>query len=132
MTDENLSVYELIGGEITIFRLVDVFYNKLSSDDALRKMFPEDLSTGKYWQFLFLMQYWGGPNRYNEMRGHPRLRMRHAPYPIDGEMRDKWVQYMLEAIDEVGIKEPAREKMREYFQTGATFMVNQYGGKDAL
>jgi hemoglobin len=125
MSDQNLNIYEFVGGELTFYRLVDIFYAKLANDEELRSMFPEDLSTGKYWQFLFLMQYWGGPERYATQRGHPRLRMRHMPFPITMSARDKWVQYMLEAIDEVKIQEPARSLMRDYFQSGATFMINR-------
>lgn len=128
MTPENETVYAQVGGEITFFRLVDAFYRRVEGDAALRAMFPQDLSAGKYWQFLFLMQYWGGPQRYSEQRGHPRLRMRHMPYAINQAMRDRWVQYMLEAIDEVGIQEPARTAMRAYFEQGATFMMNRFEG----
>lgn len=128
MTPENETVYAQVGGEITFFRLVDAFYRRVEGDAELRAMFPQDLSAGKYWQFLFLMQYWGGPQRYSEQRGHPRLRMRHMPYAINQAMRDRWVQYMLEAIDEVGIQEPARTAMRAYFEQGATFMMNRFEG----
>ncbi len=123
---ENVSVYDMIGGEITIFKLVDVFYTKLAQDEELKSLFPEDLSEGKYWQFLFLMQYWGGPTRYAEMRGHPRLRMRHMPFPITPLLKDKWLKCMLEAIDIVGIQEPARSTMRQYFEQGASFMINRF------
>ncbi len=126
MNPETPSVYDLIGGEITFFRLVDSFYKKVEADAMLRSMFPADLSAGKYWQFLFLMQYWGGPSRYAELRGHPRLRMRHNPFPISPMASQAWLTYMLEAIDDVGIEEPARTMMREYFQHGAGFMVNRF------
>lgn len=117
-------VYDMIGGENTLRQLVEVFYAKVESDAALRAMFPPDLEPGKYWQFLFLMQYFGGPTRYAEERGHPRLRMRHNPYPIDTQARDRWLQYMLEAIDEVGIQGEAREIMRAYFERASAFMIN--------
>jgi hemoglobin len=130
MNDNSPSVYEQIGGEMTLYRLVDVFYTKLANDPELRQLFPEDMSEGKYWQFLFLMQYWGGPTRYAELRGHPRLRMRHFPFAITPQARDKWVQYMLEAIDVVGIQEPVRGMMRQYFEQGATFMINRYEQED--
>ena len=126
MSENQQTLYELIGGEATFRRLVDTFYAKVEADDVLRAIFPEDLESGKEYQFLFLMQYWGGPIRYSEERGHPRLRMRHSPYAITEDLRDRWVQYMLEAIDEVGIQEPARSQMREYFEQGATFMINRY------
>jgi hemoglobin len=126
MSENQQTLYDLIGGEATFRRLVDTFYAKVEADDVLRAIFPEDLESGKEYQFLFLMQYWGGPIRYSEERGHPRLRMRHSPYAITEDLRDRWVQYMLEAIDEVGIQEPARSQMREYFEQGATFMINRY------
>lgn len=120
------SVYDLIGGEDTVRRLVDVFYDKVAQDPILRPLFPEDLEEGKQWQFLFLMQFWGGPTRYAQERGHPRLRMRHMPFRIDAAAANAWLRCMLEAIDEVGIVEPARAQMREYFERAAAFMVNAY------
>jgi hemoglobin len=120
------TVYEMIGGEDTFRRLVDEFYARVEQDTVLRPLFPDDLTPGKEWQFLFLMQYWGGPTRYMEERGHPRLRMRHFPFAITQQARDAWVRCMLEAIDEVGIPEPARTEMRDYFERGATFMVNRH------
>ena len=126
MSENEMTVYELVGGEATFKRLVDSFYAKVEADKILRAIFPEDLETGKRNQQLFLMQYWGGPTTYIEERGHPRLRMRHSPFPITPELRDRWVQHMLAAIDEVGIEEPARSMMREYFEQGATFMINRY------
>jgi hemoglobin len=126
MSENQETVYELVGGEATFRRLVDTFYAKVETDEVLRVIFPDDLDAGKEYQFLFLMQYWGGPIRYSEERGHPRLRMRHSPYAITEDLRNRWVQYMLEAIDEVGIQEPFRSQMREYFEQGATFMINRY------
>jgi len=126
MSENQVTVYELVGGEETFRELVDIFYSKVEADEKLRAIFPDDLEPGKKWQFLFLMQYWGGPQTYGAERGHPRLRMRHAPYAITPELRDLWAKYMLEAIDEVGIQEPARSMMRDYFDHGASFMINRY------
>ena len=126
MSENEITVYELVGGEATFKRLVDSFYAKVEADEVLRVIFPQDLEPGKRYQQLFLMQYWGGPMTYIEERGHPRLRMRHNPFPITPELRNRWVQHMLAAIDEVGIEEPARSMMREYFEQGATFMINRY------
>lgn len=120
------TVYEMIGGEPVFKRLVDEFYARVEADPQLRPMFPDDLEPGKRWQFLFLMQFFGGPNRYAEERGHPRLRMRHMPFPIDEAARDRWLEHMLTAIDVVGIAEPARGIMREYFQRAATHMINHW------
>jgi hemoglobin len=123
------TMYDRVGGEATFRRLVDAFYARVEQDTVLRPLFPDDLTPGKEWQFLFLMQYWGGPTRYMEERGHPRLRMRHFPFAITLQARDAWVRCMFEAIDEVGISEPARTEMRDYFDRGATFMINRYNSE---
>ena len=124
MSDSEISVYDQVGGDPTFRRLVDTFYDKIEVDPELRSMFPPDLAPGRQWQFLFLTQFFGGPARYSQERGHPRLRMRHMPFPIDQAARDRWLKYMLESIDEVGIDEPARSTMREYFERGSAFMIN--------
>jgi hemoglobin len=126
MIENELTVYELVGGEATFRRLVDTFYAKVEADEILRAVFPEDLESGKEWQYLFLMQYWGGPSQYAEVRGHPRLRMRHFPFAITVDSRNRWVRYMNEAIDEVGIRDPARSMMREYFERAGTAMINRH------
>lgn len=126
MSDKMLSVYDMIGSEEPFRQLVEAFYDKVESDPVLRPMFPDDLEEGKHWQFLFLMQYFGGPTRYMEERGHPRLRMRHFPFSIDQEARDHWLDHMLSSIDEVGIEEPARSVMRQYFERASTFLINQF------
>jgi hemoglobin len=126
MAENEITVYDLIGGEATFERLVQSFYAKVEADEKLRAIFPEDLEPGKRYQQLFLMQYWGGPTAYIEERGHPRLRMRHYPFPITTDLRNRWVEYMFAAIDEVGIQEPARSMMREYFDRAASVMINQY------
>jgi hemoglobin len=124
MQPDTQAVYDLVGGDATFQRLVDVFYARIAADDVLRPMFPDDLEPGKRWQFLFLTQFFGGPARYAAERGHPRLRLRHAPFPIDGEARDRWLGHMLAAIDLAGIGEPARSTMRAYFDRSSAFMVN--------
>lgn len=126
------SIYELVGGDPTFQSLVDIFYTRVEQDTLLRPLFPEDLEPGKLWQFLFLTQYFGGPARYQDQRGHPRLRMRHAPFPINQAARDHWLAHMLAAIDEVGIAEPARTEMRNYFERGSTFMINAEPAADNL
>lgn len=124
---EQASVYELVGGEATFWALVEAFYRRVEADPLLRPMFPADLEEGKRWQALFLIQYWGGPAQYQAERGHPRLRMRHMPYAITPQASETWLNHMLAAIDEVGIAEPARSMMRQYFMEGAAFMINQPG-----
>ncbi|MEL6152121.1 MAG: globin [Chloroflexota bacterium] len=126
MPDDEKTLYERVGGDETFKRLVDEFYARVEQDDLLMKMFPDDLEPGKRWQYLFLSQYFGGPTTYIQERGHPRLRMRHMPFVIDKEARDHWLEHMLAAIDVVGIEEPMRSEMREYFKRGSEFMINSY------
>jgi hemoglobin len=123
MQDEQ-SLYEQIGGMPTFKRLVDDFYARVEADPLLRPLFPDSLDEGKHWQMLFLAQYFGGPGDYSAQRGHPRLRMRHGPFRIDATAAAHWLEHMLAAVDAVGIPEPARGEMRQYFERGAPFMVN--------
>jgi hemoglobin len=124
MTDGEQTVYALAGGEPVFRRLVDAFYARVEADDYLRPMFPEDMEEGKRWQRLFLIQLFGGPADYAAERGHPRLRMRHFPFPITQRARNHWLLHMLDSIEEVGISEPARSTMRQYFENASTHMVN--------
>lgn len=119
------TIYDLVGGEPTIRHLVDVFYRRVEQDAELRLIFPDDLEEGKRWQFLFLVQFFGGPQHYAGERGHPRMKMRHMPFAINRRRRDLWLQYMLEAVDEVGIEEPMRTFMRSYFERASEHMINQ-------
>ncbi len=121
------TVYELAGGEPAFRRLVDAFYARVEQDPLLRPMFPADMEPGKEHQRLFLIQYFGGPATYSGQRGHPRLRMRHAPFPIGQAARDAWLGHMLAAIDEAAIPEPARAAMQRYFEMAATAMINRVG-----
>ncbi len=117
-------IYDFVGGDAPFRRLVDHFYALVEADPLLRPMFPPDLEDGKQWQFLFLTQFFGGPARYIQQRGHPRLRMRHNPFVIDQMARDHWLSHMLAAIDVAEIQEPARSLMRDYFERASTFMIN--------
>lgn len=119
------SIYELVGGEKTFRRLVDDFYRRVEEDTELRAIFPEDMEPGKRWQFLFLSQFFGGPQHYAAERGHPRMKMRHMPFPINRRLRDRWLSHMLAAMDEVGIQEPMRTVMRDYFERASEHMINQ-------
>lgn len=118
------TIYELAGGDAPFRALVERFYARVERDPLLRPMFPADLEPGKQGQFLFIAQYFGGPQRYSAQRGHPRLRMRHAPFVIGQAERDAWLGHMLAAIDEVGFAEPVRGALRGYFERAATFMIN--------
>lgn len=119
------SVYELLGGEEPLRQIVDAFYDKVEADAVLRPMYPADLTESKRRLFLFLLQFFGGPARYSEERGHPRLRMRHFPFAIDRRARDHWFDHMCATIDETGIEEPARSMMRDYFERSSAFLINR-------
>jgi hemoglobin len=117
-------IYDMVGGDAPFRRLVDAFYARVERDPLLRPMFPEDLGPGKEHQFLFITQVFGGPQRYHELRGHPRLRARHLPFPIGQAERDAWVSHMLSAVDEAGFEGDARQALVDYFERAATFMIN--------
>lgn len=119
------TVYDMLG-EAPLRRMVDAFYERIESDELLRPMFPEDLEESRQRQFLFLVQYFGGPRHYMEQRGHPRLRMRHFPFAIDKKARDHWLEHMLAAIDDAEIEEPARSMMRDYFEQSSAFLINRH------
>jgi hemoglobin len=124
MPHEFKSLYDLIG-EDGFTRLVSVFYRRVADDPVLRPVYPEeDLSGAERRLRMFLIQYFGGPTSYSDERGHPRLRMRHAPFVIGERERDAWLQNMLAAMDEVKIPEPAYSAMKDYFEKGASFMMN--------
>ena len=133
-TKENLigerrraNLWQEVGGDPTFRTLVEAFYRKVEADPILRPLFPTDLSEGREKQLLFLVQYFGGPPRYDERHGHPRLRLRHLPFRIGGTERDRWLALMLEAVDETHIREPWRTAMREYFETASQAMINVVG-----
>lgn len=120
-----VSVYEFVGGETFFRRLVDEFYLGVADDPVLRPMYPEDdLGPASDRLALFLMQYFGGPTTYSDERGHPRLRMRHAPFPIDSDARRRWLTAMNAALDRLGPEEPAMSMMRGYFENAAEAMRN--------
>jgi hemoglobin len=119
------TIYELAGGDAPFRRLIDAFYRRVEDEPLLRPMYPADLAASREHLFLFVAQYFGGPPRYNELRGHPRLRIRHAPFAIGQAERDAWVRHMLAAVEEAGFPEPARAALADYFERAATFLINQ-------
>jgi hemoglobin len=117
--------YDAMGGEPALRALVARFYAEVRRDDVLRAIYPEeDLAPAEERLALFLMQYWGGPQTYMEQRGHPRLRMRHAPFRIGPRERDAWLAAMRIALDESEIAEPHRRRLWDYFQSTAAHMMN--------
>jgi hemoglobin len=122
---DEISFYDAVGGEPTFRRLVERFYAGVAQDPQLRPMYPEeDLGPATHRLTLFLMQYWGGPNTYSASRGHPRLRMRHAPFRVDPAARDRWLLHMREALDSLELPEPYEKTLWEYLEKAAYFMVN--------
>jgi hemoglobin len=119
------SVYTLIGGEEPLRLVAQAFYELVDTDPILRPMYPDDLEEPERRLFLFLVQFFGGPARYSQERGHPRLRMRHFPFAIDRQARDRWLAHMWQAIDEARISEPARSMMRDYFARSSAFLINR-------
>lgn len=120
------NVFERVGGAGFFERLASAFYAGVRTDPVLLALYPhpDDLAGAEYRLALFLMQYWGGPTTYSDERGHPRLRMRHASYPIDESMRDRWLSHMNVALDScVGDAEVAAE-MRDYFVRAADHLRN--------
>jgi hemoglobin len=119
--------YEQVGGEQTFHRIVSRFYAEVAKDELLRPLYPEeDLGPAEERLRLFLMQYWGGPHTYSDQRGHPRLRMRHAPFKIGPAERDAWLRCMRIAVDEAGLQPGHREQLWQYLEMAAQSMVNSW------
>jgi hemoglobin len=119
--------YEQVGGEATFRRIVARFYQEVAKDELLRPLYPEeDLGPAEERLRLFLMQYWGGPHTYSERRGHPRLRMRHAPFKIGPAERDAWLRCMRIAVDEADLAPEHRDKLWQYLEMAADSLVNSW------
>jgi hemoglobin len=125
-TTEPVSFYQAVGGEPTFRRLVHSFYRRVAADPSLRAVYPsKDLGPAEEHLRLFLIQYWGGPRTYDERRGHPRLRMRHAHFAIGEAERDAWLRHMRDALDEIGLDEPHDAELWKYLVMAAHSLVNQ-------
>lgn len=122
------SVYEAIGGEPTFRRLVDTFYAGVAGDPMLRALYPEDdLGPASDRLRMFLVQYWGGPTTYSEQRGHPRLRMRHAPFVINEAARDAWLRHMRDALDSLELAPQYEQALWDYLVRAADSLRNTPG-----
>ncbi len=127
MTDsvERTNLFLAMGGEPAFRKLVAEFYAGVAEDPLLRPLYPEeDLGPATERLTLFLMQYWGGPNTYSATRGHPRLRMRHAPFRVGPAQRDAWLRHMRAAVDSLQLPEPHASELWDYLERAAHFMVN--------
>jgi len=120
------SLYERVGGMEFFERLVARFYRGVAADPPLRALYPdEELEPARHRLTLFLAQYWGGPKTYQEERGHPRLRMRHVPFAIDAQQRDRWLTHMRAAIAETGLTTADAQELERYFAFAAESMRNR-------
>jgi hemoglobin len=120
-------IYAQIGEE-GFERLVTAFYKQVPGDDILGPMYPAgDMAGAEERLREFLVGRFGGPQRYMEKRGHPRLRMRHMPFQLDQAARDRWVQLMDKALDEAQLPAEPAQCMREFFHHMATFLMNKPG-----
>jgi hemoglobin len=117
-------IYRVIGEE-GFARLVRAFYAQVPPDPILGPMYPTDDLAGAEQRLRdFLIGRFGGPPRYIEQRGHPRLRMRHMPFKLDEAARDRWVALMEKALDEAALPADVTALLREFFAATATFLRN--------
>ena len=128
MTDGVRAFYDEVGGGETFRAIVSKFYEQVREDEILRPIYPEDDLDGAEERLrMFLMQYWGGPGTYSEQRGHPRLRMRHAPFPVTLDMRDRWLRHMRAALDKLQPEPELEGWLWRYFEMAADSMRNVEG-----
>lgn len=128
MADEAVTLYDAVGGMAFFATLVDRFYEGVAADPELLALYPhpDDLTSARHHLTLFLAQYWGGPSTYSAERGHPRLRMRHAPFAIGPAERDRWLSHMRAAVTSLDPPEPIATALLEYFDTAAEGMRNRF------
>ena len=118
-------MFDRVGGEPWFEALVERFYALVEADPVLRPLYPADLAPGKENLAAFLSQYWGGPPRYESIRGHPRLRQRHFPFAIGSAERDAWLTDMTAAVRSGGISSEDEAEILAYFQMAAHSLTNR-------
>jgi hemoglobin len=119
--------YAQMGGGPTFDRLVARFYVGVATDPVLRPLYPdEDLAPAQERLTMFLKQYWGGPRTYSDERGHPRLRMRHAPFQVTPQARDRWLLHMREAVNELELPLELEAQLWDYLVAAAHSLVNTF------
>ena len=124
VTDE-LPIYDLLGPD-KLHAIVAAFYRRVPADDVLGPMYPaDDLAGAEHRLKTFLVYRFGGPQTYLEERGHPRLRMRHMPFAVDERARDRWMELMMAAVDEVGVSAEHRKYLQSFLGDIATFLRNR-------
>ncbi len=126
--DHLVTFYEAAGGEETFRTIVEHFYAGVAADPVLRSLYPEDdLGPAAERLRMFLIQYWGGPSTYSRERGHPRLRMRHAPFAINEAARDAWLRHMRAAVDCAHLPADLDATLWGYLSAAAESMRNVPG-----
>ncbi len=123
--DQQVTIFEAVGGTPWFEAMIDHFYDGIEADLLLRPMYPDDLTESRDHMVKFLSQYWGGPTTYSEERGHPRLRMRHAPFVIANAEKDAWLEHMLSAVRAGDLPAQIEQQMVDYFEMAATHMINR-------
>jgi hemoglobin len=120
-----VTYYDDFGGHEAFVKLIHEFYRGVAGDPELRALYPEeDLGPAEERLLMFFEQYWGGPTTYSEQRGHPRLRMRHIPFAVTPEMRDRWLLHMLAAVDSLELPKEQDDLLRDYVTRAAYSLVN--------
>lgn len=123
-----MTFYDAVGGDETFARLVHRFYEGVAEDPVLRPLYPDDDLVGAEERLrLFLIQYWGGPTTYSQRRGHPRLRMRHAPFVIGEAERDAWLKHMHDAVRSLDLAPELENRLWDYLVYAAQSLVNSPG-----
>jgi hemoglobin len=126
VSDEpEVSVFDRVGGMDAFVTLVEGFYGRVEHDELLRPMYPEDLEPGKRHLAMFLAQYWGGGDIYSREQGHPRLRMRHAPFPITPEAALRWAELMSASILELRFPTDVEQQLLTYVARATPTLINQ-------
>jgi hemoglobin len=128
VAETSQTFYDAVGGAATFRTIVARFYELVSEDEVLRPLYPDDdLAAAEDRLRMFLEQYWGGPRTYSDQRGHPRLRMRHAPYRIGFIERDAWLRCMhtaVASVDAATLDDEHRTELLGYLDMAAQAMVN--------
>lgn len=121
------SLYDRVGGRPFFEALTRRFYEGVATDPVLRPLYPDDdegMEAARLHLELFLIQYWGGPPDYNASRGHPRLRMRHAPFAIGPAERDAWLRHMTDAVNAAELSPLDQMQLMGYLTTSAHHLMN--------
>jgi hemoglobin len=118
--------YDQVGGREFFEKLIVEFYRGVENDPVLRPMYEEDLGPAILRMTMFFEQYWGGPSTYSEKRGHPRLRMRHQPFTVNPDSRDRWLKHMRAAVDSMNLPPLHQQTLWDYVERAAHAMINTF------